>query len=256
MTQQQQILIGDDGTSFAVRLANCLREGGFWAYIRSQQTDNLQEILTKQPPDAVVLQVVHLDDEFFLQTIGLLRGRKIPIAVVLSEATPLLRRQLRMMGVSLCLTKPMYLSEMVQAIRCMLLPGNSPVEMNGMQEKSLEQNVTAMIQRLGIPAHLSGYHYLRDAIVQVCISPQLMQKVTKELYPSVAAHFNTTASRVERSIRNAVEYAWDHGAKTVFTEQFCVTHPLIHGKPTNSEMIAIVADFLRIERYPSERMAE
>lgn len=256
MTQQLHILIGDDGSAFSVRLADQLRSSGFWAYTRPQKLTALRDALHQETPDAVILQMTHVGADFFQMLTSLTQEHRVPVAVILSESTPLLRRQLNLMGVSLCLTKPMFLSEMASALRCMLIPLQKPAESASLLEKSVEQTVTALIQRFGIPAHLNGYHYLRDAIVQVYLAPQLMRKVTAELYPQVASHFDTTASRVERSIRNAVEYAWEHGAKAILAEQFCTARPMIHGKPTNSEMIAMVADYLRVERYPSEKIAE
>jgi len=100
---------------------------------------------------------------------------------------------------------------------------------------------------MGVPAHIKGYHYLRDAILMVIKEINLLGAVTKELYPMIAQKYQTTPSRVERAIRHAIELAWDRGNIEMMTKFFGYTINLERGKPTNSEFIAMVADKLRIE---------
>lgn len=99
---------------------------------------------------------------------------------------------------------------------------------------------------MGVPAHVKGYQYLRDAIAFVTEEPNLMGAVTKELYPMVAEKHNTTASRVERAIRHAIELAWDRGNVDMMNRYFGYTINIERGKPTNSEFIAMIADKLRM----------
>jgi len=108
--------------------------------------------------------------------------------------------------------------------------------------KSVEVEVTKMIQQMGVPAHVKGYQYLRDAIVSVIKEVSLLGAVTKELYPMIAKKYNTTPSRVERAIR----HAWDRGNIEFMNKFFGYTINVDRGKPTNSEFIAMVADKLRI----------
>lgn len=112
--------------------------------------------------------------------------------------------------------------------------------------RNLEVEVTRMIHQMGVPAHVKGYQYLRDAIVSVVQDVSLLGAVTKELYPMIAVKYSTTASRVERAIRHAIELAWDRGNIDFMNRFFGYTINVDRGKPTNSEFIAMVADKLRM----------
>ena len=112
--------------------------------------------------------------------------------------------------------------------------------------RNLDVEVTRVIQQMGVPAHVKGYQYLRDAIIFVIEEMNLMGAVTKELYPLIGEKYNTTASRVERAIRHAIELAWDRGNVEMMNKFFGYTVNMERGKPTNSEFIAMVADRLRI----------
>ena len=112
--------------------------------------------------------------------------------------------------------------------------------------KNLEVEVTRMIHQMGVPAHVKGYQYLRDAIVSVVMEVSLLGAVTKELYPMIATKYQTTPSRVERAIRHAIELAWDRGNIDFMNRFFGYTINVDRGKPTNSEFVAMVADKLRM----------
>ena len=111
----------------------------------------------------------------------------------------------------------------------------------------LEQDVTDMIHEIGIPAHIKGYHYLRDAILMAIEDMDVLNAVTKVLYPTVTKMHQTTASRVERAIRHAIEVAWSRGKLDTLDELFGYTVNGGKGKPTNSEFIALIADTIRLE---------
>ena len=117
-----------------------------------------------------------------------------------------------------------------------------------LKERNLEADVTAIIHEIGVPAHIKGYQYLRDAIVMVVEDMDLLGAVTKELYPAIAKQNKTTPSRVERAIRHAIEVAWNRGRLETINDLFGYTVQHDKGKPTNSEFIAIIADKLRLER--------
>lgn len=112
--------------------------------------------------------------------------------------------------------------------------------------KNHEVEVTRMIHQMGVPAHVKGYQYLRDAIVSVVLDVSLLGAVTKELYPAIAVKYQTTPSRVERAIRHAIELAWDRGNVDFMNRYFGYTINVDRGKPTNSEFVAMVADKLRM----------
>ena len=115
-------------------------------------------------------------------------------------------------------------------------------------ENDLEIEITNLIHEIGVPAHIKGYQYIRDAISIVVADRDILSAVTKELYPMIAEKNNTTPSRVERAIRHAIEVAWNRGRIETIDALFGYTVQGDKGKPTNSEFIAIIADKLRLER--------
>ena len=112
--------------------------------------------------------------------------------------------------------------------------------------ENLENDVTDMIHEVGVPAHIKGYQYLRDAILMVIREPEMLNSITKILYPTIAKRNQTTPSRVERAIRHAIEVAWSRGKMDTIDELFGYTVSTGKGKPTNSEFIAMISDKLRL----------
>lgn len=127
---------------------------------------------------------------------------------------------------------------------------SSPVPGEQKEEKNLEKDVTEMIHEIGVPAHIKGYHYLRDAIMMCVEDVDMLNSITKVLYPTIADKFQTTPSRVERAIRHAIEVAWSRGRMETLDALFGYTINTGKGKPTNSEFIALIADKIRL-RYKS-----
>lgn len=115
------------------------------------------------------------------------------------------------------------------------------------KEEDLENRVTNMLHEIGIPAHIKGYHYLRDAIIMAVEDMDVLNAITKVLYPTVAKNHQTTSSRVERAIRHAIEVAWSRGKLDTLDELFGYTVSTGKGKPTNSEFIALIADTIQLE---------
>lgn len=113
--------------------------------------------------------------------------------------------------------------------------------------EDLENRVTNMLHEIGIPAHIKGYHYLRDAIIMAVKDMDVLNAITKILYPTVAKKYQTTSSRVERAIRHAIEVAWSRGKLDTLDELFGYTVSTGKGKPTNSEFIALIADTIQLE---------
>ncbi len=113
--------------------------------------------------------------------------------------------------------------------------------------ENLEALVTNIIHEIGVPAHIKGYQYLREAIMMVVNDIDIINQITKQLYPDIARKFKTTPSRVERAIRHAIEVAWGRGQTDVVESIFGYTVSAAKGKPTNSEFIAMIADKLRLE---------
>ena len=115
------------------------------------------------------------------------------------------------------------------------------------EKKNLEALVTNIIHEVGVPAHIKGYQYLREAIIMVVNDIDVINQITKSLYPEIASKYSTTPSRVERAIRHAIEVAWGRGQQEAVESIFGYTISAAKGKPTNSEFIAMIADKLRLE---------
>ena len=115
------------------------------------------------------------------------------------------------------------------------------------QPRDLEKDVTNMIHEIGVPAHIKGYQYLREAIMMSVEDPGMISSITKVLYPTIAKRFQTTSSRVERAIRHAIEVAWSRGKMETLDALFGYTINTGKGKPTNSEFIALIADRIRLQ---------
>ena len=120
-------------------------------------------------------------------------------------------------------------------------------EENTMTQGNLETDVTNIIHEIGVPAHIKGYQYLREAIIMSVNDIEMLNSITKILYPTIAKKYQTTASRVERAIRHAIEVAWSRGKMDTIDELFGYTINNGKGKPTNSEFIALIADRIRLE---------
>ena len=147
------------------------------------------------------------------------------------------------LGAYIFLPKPVSESSLMEHMRRAVKP---PQERE--PSPQLEAMVTAIIHEIGVPAHIKGYQYIRDGIIMTVREPEIINGVTKVLYPAIAKKNGTTASRVERAIRHAIEVAWDRGDVDILNSYFGYTIHNLRGKPTNSEFIAMIADKIRL-RY-------
>lgn len=220
------------------------------------------ENIKRMQPEILILDMVmpHLDGLGVLETINNLELDRYPRTIVLSAVgqEPITQKAIGL-GAEYYIVKPFNLDILMKRIN--QLAGVDENESSKMQyarailanknvheEKNLEIEITNIIHEIGVPAHIKGYQYLRDAITMVVEDMDLLGAVTKELYPAIAKDNNTTPSRVERAIRHAIEVAWNRGKLETINTLFGYTVQNDKGKPTNSEFIAIIADKLRIER--------
>ena len=152
-------------------------------------------------------------------------------------------------GADLCLLKPYNIESLCKHITSLAKSRDGEVEPEPEAEKApdMEAQVTKIIHQIGVPAHIKGYQYLRTAILLTINDSDIINSVTKILYPSVAKQYQTTTSRVERAIRHAIEVAWDRGDVDTLNSYFGYTIQNNRGKPTNSEFIAMIADNLRLK---------
>ncbi|KUO50537.1 MAG: sporulation transcription factor Spo0A [Desulfitibacter sp. BRH_c19] len=207
--------------------------------------------IQEKEPDVVILDIImpHLDGIGVLEklnSIDLNVRPKIIVLTTLGQET--MTQQSCDLGADYYILKPFDLDVLGTRIK-QLVRGESTGggSRNGMVKgKSLDIEVTKIIHQMGVPAHIKGYQYLRDAILMVIEEVNLLGAVTKELYPLIAKKYMTTPSRVERAIRHAIELAWDRGNVDMMNRFFGYTINVERGKPTNSEFIAMVADKLRL----------
>ncbi|CAI3244979.1 Stage 0 sporulation protein A [Clostridium neonatale] len=231
------------------------------------------ELIEEKKPDLVILDIImpHLDGLGVLERINTMRLEKVPRIIILSAVgQDKITQQAITLGADYYTVKPFDMEVFTKRIREMF--NNSPESenntiMNTQQYTSsssilsnetksttpidLETEITNIIHEIGVPAHIKGYMYLREAITMVVNDMELLSAVTKELYPSIAKKYNTTASRVERAIRHAIEVAWGRGQVDAINKLFGYTIHTEKGKPTNSEFIAIIADKLRLKNKVS-----
>lgn len=159
-------------------------------------------------------------------------------------------------GASFCIMKPVdnkILAARIEKVCAGRTKGMRSREVREMSD-DLETQVTKIIHKIGVPAHIKGYQYLRTAIMLSVNDSEIINAVTKVLYPTIAAKYGTTPSRVERAIRHAIEVAWDRGDVEVLNRYFGYTVQSSRGKPTNSEFIAIISDMLRLKNRIAEKV--
>ena len=213
------------------------------------------KLIERNKPDVVLMDIFmpQLDALEVMQKISELPVPKRPIFMVMSSFdNEKFERQILQEGASYYFLKPFDVS--VMAKRIMQIAGLStgsaaPLvsHTTAHKEPDLEVMVTEIIHQIGVPAHIKGYHYLRESIMLAVENPDIINSVTKQLYPSVAVKFETTSSRVERAIRHAIEVAWDRGDMDTLNSYFGYTIHNGRGKPTNSEFIAMISDKLRLK---------
>ncbi|MDR1604304.1 MAG: sporulation transcription factor Spo0A [Gracilibacteraceae bacterium] len=221
-------------------------------------------LIETENPDVVVLDIImpHLDGLSVLERLAGMRF-KPHVIVLTSFGQESMTQRAVQMGADYYILKPFDLETLGKRIRQLAGSGEEggalvarqtqksgltilTAEAEKAETRLLDVEVTKMIQFMGVPAHVKGYQYLRDAIVAVAKNMNLLSGVTKNLYPMIAKEYGTTPSRVERSIRHAIELAWDRGNVDFLNRFFSYTLNLERGKPTNTEFIAMVADKMRI----------
>ncbi|MBS6861022.1 MAG: sporulation transcription factor Spo0A [Clostridiales bacterium] len=245
MEKRLKVLISENGADFVREYVPALEEAGMTVVCTERDGRSLLERIEAEHPDVV------LADLFMprLDGIGVMKacaGKKdMPAFVILSNFTsPALEREVMGSGASYFMVSPFEAGELAQRVQQIAGTGTAAPARGG--EEPLEIQVTEILHQIGVPAHIKGYHYLRDSILMAVRTPEIINAVTKQLYPSVAKDYETTPSRVERAIRHAIEVAWDRGDVDVLTGYFGYTIHNTRGKPTNSEFIAMISDRLRL----------
>lgn len=260
-----KVLIADDNREFAQIVARFIQEEDEFIVI-GMAKDGIEalDIIEREKPDILILDVImpHLDGLGVLEKLHESPTDFFPKTIILSAVgqDKITQRAIEL-GAAYYIVKPfdfnVFITRLKQIAGNNYVTEKSPIvnqlksKKVEVREKDIESKITKIIQEIGVPAHIKGYIYLREAITMVIDDMDYLGAVTKELYPAVAERFHTTPSRVERAIRHAIEVAWNRGNIETIDRIFSYTVHNNKGKPTNSEFIALIADKLRLEEAVS-----
>lgn len=247
-----KILIADENLSSRATLREELKGQGYANIYEASNGEEALTMISTVLPEIVLIDVLLSK----LDGIGVIRqarknlGEDVPIFIVMSMiGNHNMLIEANNAGASMCMIKPINTESLAHHIEN-LIPSNFSISLKDNDDygaNDLEAQVTKIIHQIGVPAHIKGYQYLRTAIILTVNDSDIINSVTKILYPTVAKKYQTTTSRVERAIRHAIEVAWDRGDVEVLNSYFGYTIQNNRGKPTNSEFIAMIADNLRLK---------
>ena len=260
-----KILIADDNKDFCDMLLHRLSQEADMEVVATAAdgTEAYQKIRQLLPDIALIDSFMpRLDGLGLLEKLNAEPPAKRPVFILLSSLChEKISQRAFEMGADYYMVKPFDMNSLISRIRqFQSAPLSRPIaaaSTSVMMERplapeqsayQLEAKVTAILHDIGVPAHIRGYHYMREAIIMAVNDMDVLNYITKELYPSIAKKCNTTPSRVERAIRHAIEVAWNRGKVDVIDQLFGYTVSKNKGKPTNSEFIALIADKLRLEQ--------
>ncbi|HHX74430.1 MAG TPA: sporulation transcription factor Spo0A [Firmicutes bacterium] len=247
-----KVFVADDNREFSDLLVEYLEQQPDIDIVgKAYNGRETLELIADNPPDVLLLDIImpHLDGLGVLEELNRM-GDKPKVIMLTAFGQEDITRKAVELGASYYILKPFNMDVLVDRIRLLgdrekTAPTVTTLSRPA-KKSSLEADVTNIIHEIGIPAHIKGYHYLREAIMMVVEEVDMLGSVTKVLYPRIAEKFDTTSSRVERAIRHAIEVAWSRNNIDTIRKFFGYTVNTERGKPTNSEFIALVADRLRL----------
>ena len=246
MENRKTVLLADANKEFRSMLQEVIEKTEEFAVVGStgDGTEALQ-ILEQRKPDVAVMDLV-LPGTDGVSVLRQLKERqdKTKVIVLSAFCTDQVVAETMGLGAAYFLPKPCEVETLLDRMQTVFGRPATPEE----HAVALKNRVTAVIHEIGVPAHIKGYQYLREAIIIAVNDIEVINAVTKVLYPAVAKRFATTPSRVERAIRHAIEVAWDRGDLETLQKYFGYTVSNAKGKPTNSEFIAMIADRLLLEK--------
>lgn len=253
MENKLKIIVADNLTELGATCVKVLQSYGMDVYACEKDGAVVLDKCIKIQPDVVLADVfmANIDILALLSELKKFDAASRPMVMAMSSYdNPKIERETLQAGASYYFLKPFDVNTLAE--RIIQLTGwknqlNPVIVKDSVYtDNELEMMVTEIIHQIGVPAHIKGYHYLREAIILSIKDDDMINSVTKILYPTVAKKFQTTSSRVERAIRHAIEVAWDRGDIDVLNTYFGYTINNDRGKPTNSEFIAMIADKLKL----------
>ncbi|NMB35724.1 MAG: sporulation transcription factor Spo0A [Firmicutes bacterium] len=258
-----KVLIADDNREFNVLLSEYInKEPGIEVVANAYNGKEVLALLEEKKPDVILLDIImpHLDGIGVLEELGKMDLSPKPKVIMLTAfGHENITQRAVELGAAYYILKPFNLEVLAERIRQLgknqLNVQRAPITASTSPQKERDDyiaEITQIIHEIGVPAHIKGYLYLRDAISMVVEEIELLGSVTKVLYPRIAERFDTTPSRVERAIRHAIEVAWSRNSIDTIKKFFGYTINTEKGKPTNSEFIALVADRIRLKNRKYE----
>ena len=249
------LFIADSGEDFCAGLTAALqRADGFQVVGTANDGEKATRMILQLKPEVLVLDLMlsKQDGISVLKAVNTLERRPITLATS-AFVTEYVSGAAANLGVRYLMLKPCDMTALVDRLEEIRGANTLRLPQARRNDKtSIESLVTGIIHEIGVPAHIKGYQYLREAIIIAVEDMDVINAITKILYPQVAKAFQTTPSRVERAIRHAIEVAWDRGDLDTLQRFFGYTVSNTKGKPTNSEFIALIADKLQLQLKSSE----
>ncbi len=255
LEREIKVVIADDNKEFCLLLKDFFeQQEGIKVVGCAHNGIEAIRMIREQTPDVIILDIImpHLDGLGVLENFvndGFMDKVKIIVLTAFGQETT--TSKAIELGAHYYMLKPFDFNVLTERIR-QLFNGKSisPIKQSSGKLDN-EVTVTNMMHEVGVPAHVKGYNYLREAILMAIGDVSLLGAITKELYPTIAAKYGSTPTRVERSMRHAIELAWERGNYDAINHLFGYTVNIKSGKPTNSEFVAIIADKLRMEAKAS-----
>ncbi len=261
MDNRIRVVLADSDKDFRSKIRNSLSASRFEIVGEVSDGVSAVECICRVKPDLVIseLWLSKLDGIAIMKEVSKISSIKKPKFVIVTGLNNMeMVRDATDAGALYCMMKPIDFGYLETKLVSIFNGFNRDRGIKEKEEKrdDLETQVTKIIHQIGVPAHIKGYQYLRTAIIMTVSDSEIINSVTKILYPSVAKKYATTSSRVERAIRHAIEVAWDRGDLDVLNSIFGYTVQNSRGKPTNSEFIALIADNLRLHNKPEPQKEE
>ncbi|MCL2507612.1 MAG: sporulation transcription factor Spo0A [Oscillospiraceae bacterium] len=247
-----KVLLAEEGNEFGQGCAGVLRAAGYEVSLVLKDGTEIVGNIERLAPDVLIMDtfMARLDALGVLKALRSMNIKKPLIIVMSSVDNSRLEQEILAAGADYYVLKPFETEVLAERVTQLTGWTNKPPEKipsyGGSGANDLEILVSEIMHQIGVPAHIKGYQYLREAIILSIENNEMMSSVTKVLYPTVAKTYKTTSSRVERAIRHAIEVAWDRGDVDVLSSYFGYTIQNSRGKPTNSEFIAMISDKLRL----------